>query len=54
MEIFDITDNYVNNLKTREDDIQNIEQYNNGLKEHTQPLVMFTNNGENVIYREQL
>ena len=54
MGIFDMTDNFTNNLNTNKFETENLDRYINGVKEHNQPLVTFTNNGENVIYREQL
>ena len=30
------------------------EKYNIGVKEHNQPLVTFANNGQNIIYREEI
>lgn len=54
MGIFDMTDKFTNKLNINEFETQNVDQYVNGVKEHNQPIVTFTNNGENVIYREQL
>lgn len=54
MGIFDMTDNFINKLNTNEFETENLDQYINGVKEHNQPLVTFTNNGENVIYREEV
>ena len=54
MDIFDLTDNFSKQLKSNEFTAQNVDQYINGVKEHTQPLVTFANEGKNVIYREQL
>ena len=54
MEIFDITDNFTNKLSTNEFETENLDQYINGVKEHNQTLVTFTNNRKNVLYREQL
>lgn len=54
MGIFDMTDNFTNKLNVNNYDMENIDRYINGIKEHNQPIVTFTNNGENVIYREQL
>ena len=49
MGIFDMTDNFTNKLNTNEFETENLDQYINGVKEHNQPLVTFTNNGQNVI-----
>ena len=54
MGIFDINDNFTNKINFDNFTPENCDQYINGVKEHEQPLVAFTNNGENVIYREQL
>lgn len=54
MGIFDITDSFDKKLNNNELDIENLEQYINGVKEHTQPLVSFVNDNKDVIYREQL
>lgn len=54
MGIFDMTDNFTNKLSTNEFEIENLDQYINGVKEHNQPLVTFANNGQNVIYREEV
>lgn len=54
MGILDMTDNYINNIKPYELGAQNIDQYINGVKQHTQPIVTFANEGKDVIYREQL
>lgn len=54
MGIFDMTDNFINKLSTNEFGTEGLDQYNNGVKEHNQPLVTFANNGENVIYREEV
>ena len=54
MGIFDMTDNFTNKLNLNEFETENLDQYINGVKEHNQPLVMFTNNGKDVIYREEV
>ena len=54
MGIFDMTDNFTNKLNLNELKTENLDQYINGVKEHNQPLVMFTNNGKDVIYREEV
>lgn len=54
MGIFDITDDFTKKIEVNKFEAQNVDQYINGVKEHTQPLVSFANNGENVIYREEL
>lgn len=54
MGILDTTDNFTNEIKANEFQAQNVDQYINGVKQHTQPIVSFTNDGEDVIYREQL
>ena len=54
MDIFDLTDNYTKQVKSNEFTAQNVDQYINGVKEHTQPLVSFTKEKNDVIYREQL
>ena len=54
MGIFDTTDNFIKQIKPNEFNTQNLDQYINGVKEHTQPIVTFTNQGKDVIYREQL
>ena len=54
MGILDITDNFTNKIQPNEFEAQNVDQYINGVKEHTQPLVSFTKENNNVIYREQL
>ena len=54
MGIFDMTDDFINKLNVNDYDIENIDRCINGVKEHNQPLVTFTNNGQNIIYREQL
>ena len=54
MGILDMTDNFSNQIKPNEFKAQNIDSYTNGVKEHTQPIVTFTEEGKNVIYREQL
>ena len=54
MGIFDMTDNFTNKLTVDKFEIENLDQYINGVKEHSQPLVIFANNRENVIYREEI
>lgn len=54
MGIFDVTDNYIKQIKPNEFQAQNFDQYINGVKEHTQPLVSFIKDEDKVIYREQL
>ena len=54
MGIFDITDSFDKKLNNNELDIENLDQYINGVKEHTQPLVSFVSDNKDVIYREQL
>ena len=54
MGIFDMTDNFMKKINPNEFEAQNVDQYINGVKEHTQPLVSFTKENKNVIYREQL
>ena len=54
MDIFDLTDNFSKQVKPNEFTAQNVDQYINGVKEHTQPLVAFADEGKDVIYREQL
>lgn len=52
MGIFDVTDGFCKDIKPQEYELK--DQYQNGLKQHTQDIVTFTNNGENIIYREQM
>ena len=54
MGILDITDNFTNKIQPNEFEAQNVDQYINGVKQHTQPIVTFANEGKDVIYREQL
>lgn len=54
MGIFDMTDNFMKKINPNEFEAQNVDQYINGVKEHTQPLVSFTKENNDVIYREQL
>ncbi len=54
MGILDMADNFTNKINFNELEIQNVDQYINGVKQHTQPLVTFANEGKNIIYREQL
>ena len=53
MGILDINDNFTNKINNNFE-VANLDQYVNGVKEHEQPLVVFTDEGKNVIYREQL
>ena len=54
MGIFDMTDNFMKQIGSNEFEYQNVNQYINGVKEHSQPLVSFTKEKNDVIYREQL
>ena len=54
MGILDINDNFTNKINYNNFEAENIDKYINGVKEHEQPLVVFANEGKNVIYREQL
>ena len=54
MGIFDMTDNFTNKLNINKFETKNLDRYFNGVKEHNQPLVTFANNGENIIYREEV
>lgn len=54
MGILDMTDNFTNKIQSNEFEAQNVDQYINGVKQHTQPIVTFANEGKDVIYREQL
>ena len=53
MGILDINDNFTNEINNNLE-AESVDQYINGDKEHEQPLVLFANEGKNVIYREQL
>ena len=53
MGILDINDNFTNRINNNFE-AENIDQYINGVKEHEQPLVVFADKGNEVIYREQL
>lgn len=53
MGILDINDNFTNKINNNFE-ATNVDQYINGVKEHEQPLVVFANKGNDVIYREQL
>ena len=54
MGILDFTDECANQIKPEGFTPENVDQYINGVKDHTQPLVTFANQGQDVIYREQL
>ncbi len=54
MGIFDVTDNFIKQVKPNELNALNVDQYINGVKEHSQPIVSFTKDNKDVIYREQL
>ena len=54
MGILDMNDNFTNQLNFNNCNIDSVDQYINGVKQHEQPLVTFANEGQNVIYREQL
>ena len=54
MGILDINDSFTNKINFDNFTPEYFDQYINGVKEHEQPLVSFTNEGESVIYREQL
>ena len=54
MGIFDMTDNFMKKINPNEFEAQKVDQYINGVKEHMQPLVSFTKENNDVIYREQL
>lgn len=54
MGIFDVTDSFESQIKMEGFTPENIDQYISGVKDHTQPLVTFVNQGKDVIYREQL
>lgn len=54
MGIFDVTDSFEKQVKMEGFTPENIDQYISGVKDHTQPLVTFVNQGKDVIYREQL
>lgn len=54
MGIFDVTDSFESQIKMEGFTPENIDQYISGVKDHTQPLVTFANQGKDVIYREQL
>lgn len=54
MGIFDVTDSFEKQVKMDGFIPENVDQYNSGVKDHTQPLVTFANQGKDVIYREQL
>ena len=53
MGILDMNDTFTNKINNNFEAV-NVDQYINGVKEHEQPLVVFANEGANVIYREQL
>ena len=54
MGIFDVTDSFESQIKMEGFTPENADQYISGVKDHTQPLVTFANQGKDVIYREQL
>ena len=54
MGILDFTDEFANQIKLEGFTPENVDQYINGVKDHAQPLVTFANQGQDVIYREQL
>ncbi len=54
MGILDFTDEFANQVKQQGFIPENVDQYISGVKDHTQPLVSFANQGKDVIYREQL
>lgn len=54
MGIFDVTDSFESQIKMEGFTPENVDQYISGVKDHTQPLVTFANQGKDVIYREQL
>ena len=54
MGIFDLTDSFESQIKMEGFTPENIDQYISGVKDHTQPLVTFANQGKDVIYREQI
>ena len=54
MGIFDVTDSFESQIKMEGFTPENIDKYISGVKDHTQPLVTFANQGKDVIYREQL
>ena len=53
MGILDINDNFTKKINS-DLEAANVDQYINGVKEHEQPLVVFADKGNDVIYREQL
>ena len=54
MGILDMNDDFTNGLNFNNFEIDSVDQYINGIKQHEQPLVTVANEGKNVIYREQL
>ena len=54
MGIFDVTDSFESQIKMEGFTPENVDQYISGVKDHTQPLVTFANQGKDIIYREQL
>ena len=54
MFIFDLTDNFTDNVKTNEFNSEDTNNYIYGGKQHEQPIVTFIDNGQKVIYREEL
>ena len=53
MGILDINDNFTNEINNNLE-AESVDQYINGVKEHEQPLVVFADKGNDVIYREQV
>ena len=53
MGILDINDNFTKKINN-DFEAANVDQYINGVKEHKQPLVVFADKGNDVIYREQV
>ena len=49
-----MTDNFIKNVNSNQFEAQDVDQYINGVKEHTQPIVSFIKENNDVIYREQL
>lgn len=52
--IFDLTDNFTNNIETNKFYSECTNNYIFEGKQHEQPIVTFTDNGQKVIYREEL
>ena len=51
--ILEINDNFTKKINN-DFEAANVDQYINGVKEHEQPLVVFADKGNDVIYREQV